>query len=106
MYHHWNRLGETVLMRNYNACFMVIYVKPYQNYPLSLSYLGHCTEPGRVAQSIGHLTRKSEVLGSIPGLATCFISPSADLRGAVVSYWRNYVHEVLVPSRHDLRCLP
>ena len=28
--------------------------------------------PGRVAQSLGHLTRKSEVLGSIPGLATYF----------------------------------
>ena len=26
--------------------------------------------PGRVAQSAGHLTRKSGVLGSIPGLAT------------------------------------
>ena len=26
--------------------------------------------PGRVAQSVGHLTRKSEVLGSISGLAT------------------------------------
>ena len=25
---------------------------------------------GRVAQSVGHLTRKSGVLGSIPGLAT------------------------------------
>ena len=24
--------------------------------------------PGRVAQSVGHLTRKSGVLGSIPGL--------------------------------------
>ena len=42
--------------------------------------------PGRVAQSVGHLTRESEVLGS----------PSADSRGAVVSYWRKYVHEVLV----------
>ena len=30
------------------------------------------TGPGRVAQSIGHLTRKSGVLGSIPGLATYF----------------------------------
>ena len=38
---------------------------------------------GRVAQSVGHMTRKSGVLGSIPGLAT-------------VSYWRRYVHEVLV----------
>ena len=28
--------------------------------------------PGRVAQSVGHLTRKSEVLGSIPGLAIYF----------------------------------
>ena len=30
------------------------------------------SKPGRVAQSVGHLTRKSEVLGSIPGLATYF----------------------------------
>ena len=28
--------------------------------------------PGRVAQSVRALTRKSEVLGSIPGLATYF----------------------------------
>ena len=28
--------------------------------------------PGRVAQSVGHLTRKSGVLGSIPGVATYF----------------------------------
>ena len=28
--------------------------------------------PGRVAQSVGHLTRKSGVLGSTPGLATYF----------------------------------
>ena len=27
---------------------------------------------GRVAQSVGHLTRKSGVLGSIPGLTTYF----------------------------------
>ena len=30
------------------------------------------TIEGRVAQSVGHLTRKSGVLGSIPGLATYF----------------------------------
>ena len=79
--------------------------------------------PGRVAQSVGHLTRKSGVLGSIPGLATyflspsafsrravvnffrffkkgswqhTFVSPSAFSRRAVVSYWRKYVHELLV----------
>ena len=34
----------------------------------SFCYLG----PGRVAQSVGHLTHKSGVLGSIPGLATYF----------------------------------
>ena len=28
--------------------------------------------PGRVAQSVGHLTRKSGVLGSIPGPVTYF----------------------------------
>ena len=28
--------------------------------------------PGGVAQSVGHLTRRSGVLGSIPGLATYF----------------------------------
>ena len=52
--------------------------------------------PGRVAQSVGLLTRKSGVLSSIPGLATHFRSPSAFSRRAVVSYWRKYVHEVLV----------
>ena len=31
-----------------------------------------CFGPGRVAQWVGHLTRKSGVLGSIPGLATYF----------------------------------
>ena len=51
---------------------------------------------GRVAQSVGHRTRKSGVLGSIHGLATYFVSPSAFSRRAVVSYWRKYVHEVLV----------
>ena len=53
-------------------------------------------QPGRVAQSEGHLTRKSGVLGSIPCLATYFRSPSAFSRRAVVSYWRKYVHKVLV----------
>ena len=57
-------------------------------------------KPGRVAQSMGHLTRKSGVLGSISGLATAgqhtFVSPFAFSRRAVVSYWRKYVHEVLV----------
>ena len=53
--------------------------------------------PGRVAQSVGHLTHKSGVLGSIPGLATYFrFSFRFFSRRAVVSSWRKYVHEVLV----------
>ena len=52
--------------------------------------------PGRVAQSVGHLTRKSGVRGSIPVWQHIFVSPSAFSRRAVVSYWRKYVHEVLV----------
>ena len=52
--------------------------------------------PGRVAQSVGHLTCKSGVLGSIIGLAHTFVSRSAFSRRAGVSYWQKYVHEVLV----------
>ena len=40
-------------------------------YYVSTNHCGIGT-PGRVAQSVGHLTRKSGVLGSIPGLATYF----------------------------------
>ena len=54
------------------------------------------SRPGRVAQSAGHLTRKSGVLGSISDLAHTFDFPSAFSRRAVVSYWRKYVPEVLV----------
>ena len=41
-------------------------------------------------------TRKSGVLGSIPGRATYFRFSFRFSRRAVVSYWRKYVHEVLV----------
>ena len=44
---------------------------------------------GRVAKSVGHLTR-------YPVWQHTFVSPSAFSRRAVVSYWRKYVHEVLV----------
>ena len=62
----------------------------------SIISLGTCNLLGRLAQSVGLLTHKSGVLGSIPGLATYFRSPSAFSRRAVVSYWRKCVHEVLV----------
>ena len=61
--------------------------------------------PGRVAQSVGHLTRKSGVLGRYPVWQHAFVSPSAFSRRAVVSYWRKYVHEVLV-NRFGGQSLP
>ena len=41
-------------------------------YAYSFSIFIASIRPGRVAQSVGHLTRKSGVLGSIPGRATYF----------------------------------
>ena len=38
----------------------------------NLNIIFDSISPGRVAQSVGHLTHKSEVLGSTPGLATYF----------------------------------
>ena len=65
--------------------------------PSSLLLFNCSGLPGRVAQSVGHLTRKSEVLCSIPGLATYFhFSFRWFKRDSFVSYWRKYVHEVLV----------
>ena len=42
--------------------------------------------------------RRIQASDSIPGLVWqhIFVSPSAFSRRAVVSYWRKYVHEVLV----------
>ena len=68
-------------------------------YPLrdsSAQNVFHVVMPGHVAQSVAHLTHEPEVLCSIPGHTTTFISPSADSRRAVVSYRRKYAHEVLV----------
>ena len=47
-------------------CLIEAILMSTHNTPLSI------LKPGRVAQSVGHLTRKSGVLGSIPGLATYF----------------------------------
>ena len=48
------------------------------------------------SRTVAHLTHKPEVPRPIPGPATTFVSPSDDSRRAVVSYWRKYVHEVLI----------
>ena len=44
-------------------CICILYIVKEFNQSVKL---------GRVAQLVGHLTRKSGVLGSIPGLATYF----------------------------------
>ena len=49
-----------------------------------------------IAEPGGSNEWSSEVLSSIPGTAHFLVSPSADSRMAVVSYWRKCVHEVLV----------
>ena len=53
-------------------------------------------KPGRVAQSVGHLTRKPGSWVRYPVWQHTFVSPSAFSRRAVVSYCRKYVQEVLV----------
>ena len=52
--------------------------------------------PGRVAQSVGHLTRKSGVLGSIPGLATYVRFSFRFFKKGSCQLLAKYVHEVLV----------
>ena len=60
----WFRTSEPLEERRYENwnthTYLRYFLKPFQ--------------PGRVAQSVGHLTRKSGVLGFIPGLATYFRS--------------------------------
>ena len=51
---------------------------------------------GRVAQSVGHLTRKSGVLVSIPGLATYFRFSFRFFKRGSCQLLTKYVHEVLV----------
>ena len=57
--------GQEKTQLNQVCCFSFLFV-------YSLLIIVRSPEPGRVAQSVGHLTRKSEVLGSILGLATYF----------------------------------
>ena len=64
---------EAILMSTHNIPFLSIKKKIILNYPKS-AIIGFVPRnpPGRVAQSVGHLTRKSGVLGSKPCLATYF----------------------------------
>ena len=56
----------------------------------------HLLVPGRVAQSVEHLTRKSRFLGSIPGLATYFRFSFHFFKKGSCQLLAKYVHEVLV----------
>ena len=60
-----NVCGVMVLVLCTSSDDFYICTKSHENISQRIS-------PGRVAQSVGHLTRKSGVLGSIPGLATYF----------------------------------
>ena len=60
---HRHRMTDTLLKKTWNCKLSI--------YPSILWW----NMPGRVTQSAGHLTRKSGVLGSIPGLATYFLLP-------------------------------
>ena len=55
--------------------------------------------------AVGHLTLSQRFWVRYPVCPHSFVSPSADSRGAVVSYWRKYVHEVLV-NRLGVLSLP
>ena len=56
----------------------------------------HSHKLGHVAQSEACLTLKPEVPSQYLVRPHTSVSPSADSRRAVVSYWQKYVHEVLV----------
>ena len=58
--------------------------------------IGAFEGPGRLAQSVERLTQEPEVPGSIPSPPHTFVSPSADSRRTVGSYWRKYEHKILV----------
>ena len=53
-------------------------------------------KPGRVAQSVGHLTSKSGVLGSITYMATYFRFSFRFFKMGSCQLLAKYVHEVLV----------
>ena len=57
--------------------------------------------PSRIAQSVGHLTLNQSSWVRYLVWPHTFVSPSADSRGAVASYWQKYVHEVLVNCLGD-----
>ena len=81
-------LIQMIILKSINSVFFMAAVLcvPHSTYVWS-----------SVVQLVEHLTRKSGILASIPGLATYFrFSFRFFKKGSVVSYWQKYVHEVLV----------
>ena len=62
-----NNFLDSAMLPKIKKCFQVIIHKGKNMFLFMNEFW-----PGSIAQSIGHLTRKSEVLCSIPGLATYF----------------------------------
>ena len=58
---------------------------------------------GCIAQSIVHLLMSQRSRVRYLVRPHTLVSPSADSRRAIVSYWRKYVHEVLVKHLGGLR---
>ena len=82
------------------------------NYPFhpflseALIYYSVHVLPGSVEQLVMRLTQELKSQRSrvrYPVQPHTFISPSTDSRRAVVSYWRKYVHKVLVNRLGGLR---
>ena len=60
------------LILSFKSLTPTVYSELYPSPLYCLSEVFGRRRPGRVAQSVGQLTRKSGVLGSIPGLAAYF----------------------------------
>ena len=79
----YNCLGKAVLQRAFNKCNDGRHMRNGWFHPqdlASLKFYFSCLQ-GKVRYPVWPHT---------------FVPPSADSDGAVVSYWRKYVHEVLV----------
>ena len=74
----WTSMSQYMLHSNFGQTLTRVISGNFGAYTLILplcqfpKYLSTFLELGRIAQSVGHLTCKSGVLGSIPGLATYF----------------------------------
>ena len=74
-----NPRAKAWFVRMYGEIIPELSVQAYKPCSISHIFFSHFLYrwPGRVAQSLWHLTRKSEDLGSIPVWPHTFVSPSA-----------------------------